>query len=61
MKCNEGKTERTIRIIAGVAIIGLGWMYQSWWGLIGLVLLITGMVGFCPIYAIFGLSTCEKK
>jgi len=56
---NEGTLDRTIRVIAGLAILSLTVVGpHTLWGLIGLVPLITGAVGFCPIYRIFGLRTC---
>jgi hypothetical protein len=59
MKKNEGTTERTIRVLLGLAILSLTVIGpQSLWGLIGLVPLLTGAVGFCPIYKAFGISTC---
>lgn len=60
MQCNVGKTERVIRVIAGVAIIGAGFLYQSWWGVIGLVPLLTGATGYCPPYQLLGISTNKK-
>lgn len=60
MQCNVGKTERVIRVIAGVAIIGAGFLYQSWWGAIGLVPLLTGAAGYCPPYQLLGISTNKK-
>ena len=50
MEINIGSTERLLRIIAGVVIIGLGLYFQSWWGVIGLVPLLTGLFRFCPLY-----------
>ena len=60
MLCNVGKTERVIRVIAGVAIISAGFLYQSWWGAIGLVPLLTGATGYCPPYQLLGISTNKK-
>ena len=59
-KCNVGKTERVFRIIAGLAIAAVGVFYQSWWGAVGLIPLITGAIGWCPIYAPLGISTIKK-
>lgn len=59
MKCNVGKTEKIIRIIAGLAIIGAGVYFQSWWGAIGAIPLITGALGWCPLYVPLGISTCK--
>jgi hypothetical protein len=60
MKPNVGFTDRAIRIVLGAGIIGAGYYYQSWWGLVGLVPLITAVFRFCPAYLPFGLNTCEK-
>jgi len=59
MKVNMGGTDRVIRIVVGVAILGLGLIFRSWWGLIGLLPLGTGLVGFCALYVLLGISTCK--
>ena len=59
MEINIGSTERLLRIIAGVVIIGLGLYFQSWWGVIGLVPLLTGLFRFCPLYKMLGMNTCK--
>ena len=61
MKCNVGKTEQIIRIIMGVLIVILGLYFRSWWGIIGLVPIITGSIRYCPISDILGISTCNIK
>jgi len=61
MKTNVGSIDRIIRIILGLSILGAGYYYQSWFGLIGLVPLLTAFFGFCPAYLPFGLSTCAVK
>lgn len=61
MKCNVGKTDRIIRIIAGVVIGALGLIFNSWWGLLGVVLLLTGIFGICGIYLLFNIDTTGKK
>ncbi len=60
MKQNEGFLDRAIRVLAGLFIIWLGYTYYSIWGALGLIPLITGLVGFCPLYALMGISTCKK-
>ncbi len=60
MKKNIGSADKVIRIILGLVIIILGFMYQSWWGAIGLVPLLTAFVGVCPAYLPFGISTNKK-
>lgn len=58
MKANVGSTDRITRIVAGVAILAAGYYFRSWWGLIGLGPILTGIIRFCPAYLPFGLSTC---
>lgn len=61
MKCNVGQSDRIVRIILAVAIAALGLYFESWWGLVAIVPLATGLSLFCPIYKIFGLNTCSTK
>lgn len=61
MKCNVGRTDRIVRITGGVIIAALGVYFQSWWGLVAIIPLATGLSLFCPIYKIFGLDTCSTK
>jgi hypothetical protein len=62
---NEGSFDRVLRVIAGVVLLALFFMYPgaSWryWTLIGIIPLLTGLVGWCPLYSMFGLSTCPMK
>jgi hypothetical protein len=60
MKINIGTADRAIRVIVGLVIIGLGILGRSWWGLIGLLPLLTAAVRFCPAYVPFGISTCPR-
>lgn len=50
-----------IRIILAVVIFALGFIYKSWWGLVGLIPLLTAIVRFCPAYWPFGISTGKKE
>lgn len=62
MKTNEGGMDRTIRIVAGLALIGLAATGTvGAWGWIGVVPLATGLIGWCPAYTILGLNTCAMK
>ena len=62
MKLNEGTIDRVIRVIAGLALIALAATGTvGMWGWIGIMPLLTGTIGFCPGYAIFGVSTCPMK
>jgi hypothetical protein len=57
---NVGGIDRTLRIIVGVVLIGIGLWYESWWGIVGLALMLTALLGWCPAYLPFGLSTSKK-
>ncbi|MDE2490785.1 MAG: DUF2892 domain-containing protein [Elusimicrobia bacterium] len=57
MKCNVGGVDRALRAVAGVAILGAGAWFKSWWGLVGLVPLLTAALGWCPAYLPLGFST----
>jgi hypothetical protein len=62
MKINEGTIDRALRVIAGLVLIGLAATGTvGVWGWIGVLPLVTGIVGFCPAYAIFGMNTCPMK
>lgn len=61
MKCNVGKTDKTIRIILGVIVILAGVYFQSWWGAVGVVPIVTGFIRWCPAYLPFGFSTCKGE
>ena len=55
---NEGTLDRTLRIIVGIVLVSLVFVGpQSMWGLLGLVPLATGVLGFCPVYRLTGLDT----
>jgi hypothetical protein len=57
MKQNVGTTDRIIRIIAGLAIGGLGIYFKSWWGILGIIPLFTAAIAWCPLYFPFGISS----
>lgn len=61
MGCNVGGIDRILRIVVGVVILAIGLVMGSWWGLIGLIPLVTGLVKWCPAYLIFGLKTCKAE
>ena len=60
MKANVGNTDRIIRIILGAVIIVLGFYFQSWWGAVGILPIITGLVNYCPAYSLIGVFTKTK-
>ena len=61
MKLNVGGIDKVVRIAAGLALLSLVVLLEGsmrWIGLIGIVPLVTGLVGFCPLYSILGINTC---
>ena len=60
MKKNVGNADKMLRIIIGIAVIGAGVYYQSWWGAIGAIPILTAVMNFCPAYALIGLSTTKE-
>lgn len=61
MMRNVGQMDRGIRVVAGLGIVAAGVYFKSWWGLVGLVPLLTATLGWCPLYLPLGLSTCPMK
>lgn len=66
MSINVGMIDRAVRVIAGLVLIALALGYlpgvaASPWGWIGVVPLLTGVVGMCPAYSIVGINTCGKR
>ena len=62
MSVNEGMIDRALRIIVGLAILSLAFVGpKTMWAYLGLVPLLTGVVGFCPAYALFGFRTCKPR
>ena len=58
---NEGTVDRWLRVIIGLALISLTFVGpRTAWGWIGVVPLLTGAFGFCPLYRVLGLSTCAR-
>ena len=62
MKANVGGIDKIIRILAGVVLIALVFVGpQTPWGWIGLIPLVTGLAGWCPLYTVLGLNTCPTR
>lgn len=59
MKCNVGGMDRRVRVIGGLLIVLAGFYYESWWGALGVIPLITAAIRFCPLYVPFKYSTCR--
>ena len=61
MKTNVGAKDKTIRIVIGILLIILGVFGSRLWIIIGLIPLITGLIGYCPLYTFLGKSTSNEK
>jgi hypothetical protein len=62
MKTNVGSIDRAMRIAVGLILAGLAATGTvGWWGWLGLVPLATGIAGWCPPYAMLGISTCPRR
>lgn len=62
MKTNEGTIDRALRVIAGLLLIGLSVAgVIGPWGYIGIVPVLTGAVGMCPLYSLLGVNTCAAS
>jgi Protein of unknown function (DUF2892) len=60
MTKNVGTIDRSIRIIAGLALIGVAATGKIW-GLVGIVPLLTGIIGWCPPYKLLGINTAKSQ
>ena len=59
---NEHVVERVVRVLAGLGVLALAFVGpKTPWGYVGLVPLATGLLGSCPLYTVFGWSTCPAK
>jgi hypothetical protein len=64
MAANVGGIDRTLRIVVGIALLSLFFLLEGnarYWGLVGLVPLLTGLFSFCPLYTLIGVSTGTTK
>ena len=61
MKRNIGKTDTIIRVVIGLSFFTIGLIYGSWWGLIGIIPLLTALTGLCPLYSLLRISSCPIK
>ena len=61
MSTNEGLIDRVLRVVVGLVLVAIALMGYSPWGWIGVVPLLTGLIGWCPAYMLFGIKTCKVK
>ena len=61
MQPNIGTTDRVIRFIVGIVIILVGIYFKTWWGAIGLIPILTGLLRYCPLYVPLKINTYVKK
>ncbi|MDN4572620.1 DUF2892 domain-containing protein [Pandoraea cepalis] len=62
MNINVGGVDRGLRIVAGAVLTMLAATGTiGWWGWLGLIAVITGLVRFCPLYSLFGISSCKTR
>jgi hypothetical protein len=64
MKANVGSIDRVLRIVLGLALLSAVFLLDDsarWFGLIGLVPLLTATIRFCPLYTVLGVSTCPAE
>jgi hypothetical protein len=64
MKANVGGVDKILRIVVGLGLLSLILILEGnarWWGLVGLLPLLTGLINFCPLYTFLGLNTGAKK
>lgn len=61
MKNNVGGIDRILRLVAGLALIFWALMGGPVWAWVGVVLALTSVIGFCPLYPVLGINTCSSK
>lgn len=58
---NQATFDRVLRIVLGLGLLSMVFVGpQTNWGWVGVVPLLTGLVGYCPLYGLFGISTCRR-
>ena len=57
MESNVGKTDKIIRLVIGVIILVIGVVFQNWWGLLGIIPVLTAIFGRCGLYVPFSINT----
>lgn len=63
MNANVGKIDKAVRLLLAVALFSLFFLLQGdskWFGLLGFVPLLTGLISWCPLYTLVGVNTCKR-
>lgn len=60
MRANVGSNDRNFRLIGGIAVAIWGIVFETYWGLVGVALLATGVFCYCPLYPLFRIDTTTK-
>ncbi len=59
---NEAGWDRMARVLVGMVILSTVFLGpRTWWGLLGLIPLLTGLAGYCPLYQLLGFSSCPVE
>lgn len=59
---NEGTVDRVLRVIVGTGLLSLAFFGpQTAWGWVGVIPLVTGLLGNCPVYSLLGINSCSLK
>ncbi len=64
MNPNVGKADKAVRLVLALVLFSLFFILQGdarWWGLLGFVPLVTGLMNWCPLYTLFGINTCKRQ
>jgi uncharacterized membrane protein len=61
MKRNMGKSDKVVQLVVAAGVIAAGVVFQSWWGVVGAVPILTALMGRCPPYALLGINTCAAS
>lgn len=63
MNTNVGSVDKIVRLVMALVLFSLFFVLpgdQKWFGLVGFVPLLTGLMNWCPLYSIFGINTCKR-
>jgi hypothetical protein len=63
MNANVGKIDKVARLILALVLFSLFFVLPGdakWFGLVGVIPLVTGLVNWCPLYMLFGMNTCKR-